>query len=435
MKHHSPLFKRLVAAMAIVLGLSVSTPNLVEAKSKAPVVEVIEVTKSGRKDPKPKISAKANTKLSKAFKLMEGEKYDEAIVLLDEILNAPKATPYEISKANQLKSNALYSTDRFLDAVAASQAAVKANGLSNKEHLEQMLVVAQLLMQEDKFDDAIAAFAAYEAEAPRMKGDDFALLASAYYNQDKFKEAITAIDKAFATGEPPKKPWNQIKVNSLYQGEDFAGAIAYLKELMAKEPNEKQWMNMLYSSYIGMDDYPSAIKALEDGKAKGLLTDETLWSQLYNLYISEERYNEAAASIEEGISKGVLKTDVKSLNALGQVYYTAAQDWDGKPEGKDMLKKAVEVYQRAIALNTNNGEPELWMAQIELFENDNSAAARDFAKKALSKELKSKGSAYYYLGVAEHQLENIPAARAALTEAAKFKETQTQAQSYMKNLR
>ena len=426
---------QLITALALGLGLSLSAPSVSAAREKTPAVEVIEVTKTGRKNPKIKTSASASKKLNKAIELMQEEKYDEAMVIVDAIIGNAKGTPYEKSKGNQLKSNIFYYQDKFAEALVASRDAITADGLSNIEHLQLKSQVVQLLVQQEKYDEAVTAFKDYEADAPSIKGDEYATLAGSYYYQDKYPEAIAAIDKALATGEAPKQNWQQIKVNSLYQSENFPGALSYLNELMAKDPANKQWISLAVSSYLSLDQYPEATSLLLSAKEKGLLDSEALWTQLHQLYTYQEKYAEAAATIEEGMSKGMLKADAKRLSDLGQNYYTASQELDGKPEAKALLDKAVDAFTRGAAVSTDDGTSELWLAQIELFERENSKRARELLLVASKKKLKQPGSAFYYLGVAEHQLGNIAAARTALNEALKYPETKSQATSYMKNLR
>ena len=426
---------QLITALALGLGLSLSAPSVSAAREKTPAVEVIEVTKTGRKNPKIKTSASASKKLNKAIELMQEEKYDEAMVIVDAIIGNAKGTPYEKSKGNQLKSNIFYYQDKFAEALVASRDAITADGLSNIEHLQLKSQVVQLLVQQEKYDEAVTAFKDYEADAPSIKGDEYATLAGSYYYQDKYPEAIAAIDKALATGEAPKQNWQQIKVNSLYQSENFPGALGYLNELMAKDPANKQWISLAVSSYLSLDQYPEATSLLLSAKEKGLLDSEALWTQLHQLYTYQEKYAEAAATIEEGMSKGMLKADAKRLSDLGQNYYTASQELDGKPEAKALLDKAVDAFTRGAAVSTDDGTSELWLAQIELFERENSKRARELLLVASKKKLKQPGSAFYYLGVAEHQLGNIAAARTALNEALKYPETKSQATSYMKNLR
>lgn len=423
-------------AIALSLGFAVSfTGPVAFAKKSEPKAEVIEQLKSGRKNPKPKINERISKKLNKAFELAAEEKFDEAVALMDEILAVKKATPYERSKANQLKANFLYNQEKYDEAVAAARAAIAADGLNNVEHLQTKLMVSQILRANEKDAEAIKAWDEWAADAPKISGLDYVVQANNYYSLENYAEAVRLVDLALATGDKPEKNWYQFKANSLYQGEKYEEAAAYAKELMVKDPSDKQWLTLAVSAYLALEKYPDALELLNNAKAKNMLDTEALWTQLYQLYTYQEKYAEAGAAIEEGMAKGFLKSDAKHLSDLGQNYYTGAQDAkEDSPEAKAMLNKAVDAFKKALPMAGNDGTPELWLGQIALFEQDQPKVARDYLSSATKKTLKQPGNAFYLLGVAEDQVGNKAAARVALTEALKHKESMTNAQNYLKNL-
>lgn len=429
-------FRTLSYALTVGLALTALDPALSAfAKAKVPDREVIEVTLSGRKNPKSSGMNQSVAKLvQKAQKLAEDEKFAEALVLLEQALTKAK-TPYEIAKTNQIKASYLYNSDDLPAAILAGRAAIVANGLDNVEHLQSKLFVAQLLTQTEKYEEAVKAFDDYVADAPKVKGSDYILQAGNYYYLDKYKDAIRYADKAFASGDAPGKSWYQIRLNSLYQGEDYEGAAAYAIELMAKEPENPQWLSIAVSSYLSLDKNTEALALLNAAKSRNQLDSEALWTQLYQLYSNTDQFSEAGAAIEEGIAKGFLKSDAKRMSSLGQNYYMGAQDLEGKPEAKTMLDKAIEAFKRAIPLDPKNGEAELWLGQILLLDRDEPKASRDYLASAVTKTLDKPGNAYYLLGVAEDQVGNRVAAKAALIKAQGYPESKGNATTYLKNFK
>lgn len=427
--------RKLSYALSIGLAFTALDPALVAfAKAKVPAREVIDVTLTGRKSPKVSIGNSVAKLLQKAQKLAEDEKFAEALVVLEEALGKAK-TPYEIAKSNQIKASYLYNTEDYDGALLAARAAVAANGLDNVEHLQSKLFVAQLLNQSEKYDDSVLAFNEYVADAPKIKGAEYLMQSSNYYNLEKYKDAIVFADKAFATGDTPGNAWYQIRLNSLYQGEDYEGAATYAKELMAKDPNNRQWLTVAVSSYLSLDKNSDALALLNEAKGKGQLDSEALWTQLYQLYSNNEQFSEAGAAIEEGIAKGFLKSDFKRMNSLGQNYYMGAQALEGKPEAKPILDKAVDAFKRAIPLDPKSGESELWLGQIFLLDKDDPKQGRDYLASAVTKTLDKPGNAYYLLGVAEDQSGNRVAAKAALIKAQGYTESKSNATSYLKNFK
>jgi len=430
-----PILRKLSYALTIALAFTALDPALVAfAKAKEPAREVIDVTLSGRKNPKTSIGNSVSKLLQKAQKLAVDEKFTEALVVLEQALGKAK-TPYEIAKSNQIKASYLYNTENYDGALLAGRAAVAADGLDNVEHLQSKLFVAQLLNQSEKYDEAIVAFNEYAADAPKIKGSEFMMQSSNFYNLEKYKDAIGFADKAFATGDTPANAWYQIRLNSLYQGEDYEGAAAYAKELMAKDPSNRQWLSLAVSSYLSLDKNSEALALLNDAKTKGQLDTEALWTQLYQLYSNSEQFNEAGAAIEEGIAKGFLKSDGKRMSSLGQNYYMGAQALEGKPEAKPILDKAIDAFKRAIPLEPKSGEAELWLGQIFLLDKDEPKQGREYLASAVTKTLDKPGNAYYLLGVAEDQSGNRVAAKAALIKAQGYPESKSNATSYLKNFK
>jgi hypothetical protein len=439
--------KTLASALALAFLLNIGTAPMTSdvafaaKKEAAAKPEVLEKTLSGRTNPAAKIGGKVSKLLQKATKLSESEKIEEpkryidAIAILDQVLAMPKLTPYELSKAQQIKASFAYNADQIPMAIEAANAAVKGNGLNNVEHLQTMMMVTQLLYQNEQYDESIKAFDAYVAEAPKIKGSDYVMQASNYYNQDKFKETVAFIDKALASGDEPQKAWYQLKANSLYQAEDYKAAAAYLKELMAKDPKEKQWVNLAASSYISEENYTEALNVLQTAKKNGLFDSPEMWKQLFGLYQNAERYVDAANTIEEAVAAGGLKRDASTMNSLGQNLYTAAQDLDGKPEAKPLLERAEKAFKEAIALDPADGTADVWMGQLNMFERDNQKAARDHLAAAVTKKVSQIGNAYYLLGVAEFNLGNMAPAKAALTKALGYPESKSNATAFMKNLK
>ena len=429
--------RNLGCAVALALGVSSMVQvDVAMAKAKVEAPAGIEKTLTGRTNPKKTgLSNNSLSKLlNKAQSLAEEEKFDEALAQL-ELALAKAKTPYDFAKTYQIKASYLYNVDRMTDAAAAAREAIKADGLDNLEHLQTKFLLAQLLTQSEDYAGSITAFDDYAADAPKVKGSEYILQAGNYYYTDDFKNAIVFADKAFATGDEASKSWYQIKLNSFYQGEDYAGAVAYAKELMVKEPDNRQYLSIIVSSYLSEDKNDEALATLVDAKGKGMLDSDALWRQLYQLYANSDKFEQAAGAIEEGIAKGFLKSDAKLITTKGQNYYMAGQDLEEKPGAKQLFEKAIAAFKEAITLDAKDGEADLWLGQLLLLDMDDPKQAREHLAAATGKTLARPGNAFYLLGVAEDQAGNRVAAKAALIKAQGYSESKTNATNYLKNFK
>ncbi|HEX5756836.1 MAG TPA: hypothetical protein VFY12_10850, partial [Arenimonas sp.] len=111
---------------------------------------------AGREAPK-QGSSRFGTKLDKAYKLIEKEKYAEAIAAAEAIANNERAGPYERSRAYYIAGYATQQTDtesvsKTIDYLTR---AIESNGLDNNMHYQLMQQVAQLHVAEEQYDHAI----------------------------------------------------------------------------------------------------------------------------------------------------------------------------------------------------------------------------------------------------------------------------------------
>lgn len=421
------------ALVLALVGAAFLAPSVAMAAGKGKEDTVLK--SSGRKSPKAKSTAKGSRILNKAYDLTVDEKWDEALVELDKLLSG-NPSPYEKSKAHQFRASIYYEKDQMDLAAAESKAAIEADGLPNNEHLDAMLSYAQMLYNSEKFDESITAYEAYIADAPQVKGEAYASLAASYYEKEEWAKAAENVDKALATGDKGQANWYQIKINALYQSENYAGSIAFLKELLAKEPKNMQFNNMLVSSYLQSEQNKEALDHLLAMKSGGLFDSELLWKQLYQLYQANDQWVESTGIIEEGLAAGGLKPVADVYVDLGEAWFAAADALDEKQTAQrnENMSKALAAFDKAATVATN-GTPDLWRCQI-LLDQDKAAEAATACGSAHAKGgLKDEGNAHYLHGVALFESGKVAEARAALTKALGFKESKRNAETMLGNLR
>jgi hypothetical protein len=390
------MWKSLLTAVALTLAalslVAVPTPAQAQrGKNKEPT---LEVTKSGRKNPKQQPSNAARRILGKIIDAYNDDKYDVALAEIEKLLANPRINNFDRSKAYQIKSNILYGQDDNAGALEAAKQAIAADGLSNLEHLELKLFVAQLHSLLEQPKEAIAAWNDWAVDAPSINGDQYALQAQNYYEAEDFAKAIEFIDKAIAA-------------NGRYAGW-YVGAL------------------------IEKERYPDALAVLEGMKAAGTLKEETQWKQFYQLYLYVDKPLESARVIEEGLANGALKPSCALAIDLGENYYSAATA--GAQQDRALLQKAYDAYASGFPI-CEEGTPWLWTCQIDI-EREQYAQAREHCTSALAKgNMKQTGNAHYLLCVAEYELNNTAAARQACTAALGFSESKRNAEQLLKSLR
>lgn len=418
----------LALATALGLGLAGMSPDVHAQRGKQAKPEVIEVLAgSGRKNPKSVTSRDGARNLQKAIDLFyedDEAKSQEALDLVNRQLETnTKLTAYERAKFNQLKAQLLNDRDDIDGAIDAAKAALTPDGLPNIEYLDSKYNLAVMLSNAERYDESIEVANAWAADAPKMTSGVAVLQARNYYDLERYDKAIEWIDQAFATGDEAQRPWFQIRVNSLYSLERYDDAISYLTELLAKQPGQPDFLNLLVNSYIEKEDYTNALRVLVEAQAAGQLVNETQHVQIYQLYTNTDQPLKAAETLEAFLAGGQIKPTATRYIDLGEAWYEAE-----KPE------QALAAFQKGAELSPDNGSAEAWMGAL-LLDMNKAREAKVALESALRKgNIKHEGNAYYNMALVQMELGEDAAAKVNAEKALGYPQTRAAAESLLKNL-
>lgn len=418
----------LALATALGLGLSTYSPDASAQRGKEAKAEVIEVLKtSGRKNPKVSTSRDGARNLQKAIDLYyedDEAKSEEALELVNRQLESnSRLTPYEKAKFNQLKAQLLNDRDDLEGAIEAAQATLSPDGLPNIEYLDSQYNLAVMLSNAERYEESIAAANAWAGDAPKMTSGVAVLQARNHYDLEQYDKAVEWIDQAFATGDEPQKAWFQIRVNALYSLERYDDAIAYLTELLSKQPGQPEFLNLLVNAYIEKENYPGALQVLLDAQAAGQLSNETQYVQIYQLYTSTDQPIKAAEALETFLGGGQIKPTANRYIDLGEAWYEA--------EKQD---QALAAFRKASELSPDNGSADAWMGAL-LLDMEKAKDAKVALDTAFRKgSIKHEGNAYYNLALVQMELGDDAGARTNAQKALEYPQTKAAAESLLKNL-
>lgn len=341
---------------------------------KAAVVEA-KYPQATRKEPDAKPSQRGGPKLQKLFKAYEEENLAEAQPIADEILGDEKSNAYEKSIAARL-IGALQIGNDDAAARASLQQALDFEGLKNNEHFETMLIISQLQLQEDQYQEGLATLDQLQRETGSQLPEHQALRGNALYRLERYPEAIEALKSAVAS-EQPRPEWTQLLMAAYAEADQPQEAAKLAEELAAKSPGDKQSQMNLAVVYMQSGQDQKAAEILQKLRASGQLTEERDYRNLMALLLnSENQERQAIEVINEGLEKGILKPDHQTYVALAQAYYFSEQP-----------VQSIEAYRKAAPL-ASNGETYLNLARV-LHSEGRLPEAKQAAQQALDKGVKS----------------------------------------------
>ncbi len=410
------LSKWVVAALC-ALSLIVTGASLAAGKR-----DVNEYPHATRKDPSPEMSNADQRDLGKAADLLNEGKNDKAQPYISKVLGRSRASKYAQSFAHQLQGQIYYDADRVDEALAEYRQALDIGGLPNKQHFSLLYITAQIDLQEERYEKALAAVAEWERLTGTETADEQALKANALYRLDRYQEAIDTMKKAISMADKPNDSWDQILMASYFELDQYDQAAALVKQQLAKDPNNFKLINQLATIYIQADDMEQAARIMADANQRGLITTGTDYVQLAKLYASADKPKEAATTLQEGLGKGIVEGNYDNYKLLGDVCTQAEID-----------ACAIEGYQKAAPL-APDGNVDYLLGYV-LFYANRSAEAVEALNGAIAKgSLRQEGEAYLLRGDAENDLDRGSAAMADWKKAETFPSTRTMAQQRIRTV-
>lgn len=415
-----PLFKAMLKSMmAVVVAASAAlvVPVTVVCAQEAPAAAA---PKKQRKSTGT-LSEGTYRQLERIHDLIGKNKNAEALEKSQSLLERV-GNDYERAVVRQTMAFIYISQNNYKSAIAAFEDALKLDALPQQPYEQMLFNVAQLYFQDGQTAKAIERMEAYFREATvEPPADANILLASAYSDQKRFRDALPQVDKALSKVKEPKESWLQLKLALHYELKQFPQCAEVLLQLIslvpAKEDYWKQLSSILFE--IQKDKESLAVLALAD--RQGFLDTESELRNLANIYLLLDIPYKAAQILERGLQQKLLKEDEKTLQLTGDAW-TMAREY----------AKAEVVLKRAAGIS-DSGEIYYRLGQIYI-EDERWKDALDVLSKAQSKGIKKMGDAAYLEGIAAFQAGNRKRAVDALRKAQGYDDSRNGASQWLNHI-
>jgi len=314
-------------------------------------------------------------KLSEAQELAEGNDLDGALKLLKDAEKTRNLTPYEKSQIFNFYAFVYYSRDDYANAVRSYEQVLAQPDLPEALETGTIFSLAQLYFVQEQYQKSIDYLDRWFSVTTKPTAQPYLMLGQAYYQLERFNDALTPILKAVELKKASEKGVDEqsyLLLRALYFELNNYPKMAEVLEILVREFPKKDYWLQLSGVYGEMDLAEKQLITMELVYRQGLFDRSTEFVTLSQLLMQAEIPYRAAKVLADGFDQGVVDRNMANLRLLSQAYVMAQDD-----------KKAIDPLSEAASLS-KDGELYYHLANSLMnLEQYNEAASA--ARKALNK--------------------------------------------------
>jgi len=374
------------------------------------------------------LSASTYARMEDIYELIGEERYDEAYVELQPMLERVSRNEYELAVVLQTMANVRMAQEREEDALPLYARAIELDTMGNAQHFDMILVVANIHYSLDRFREALEQLDIWFCNVPSDQSninDVWVMKASLHAQLDEFRESITAVDRAILLADEPKEQWYQLKFAMHVELDEYRNAIEALKVLIDMSPDKKNYWLQMSALYMELDEPAASKSTLALAYRRDLLDRSSEFLQLASLFQMQDSPRQAAEVMEDGIARGIVESTRRNWEMIGGAWYEARE-----------LEKALVAYENAGAVS-DEGKIDLQRAfllvDLERWQEARMAIRRALELGGLSEA--QRGNAYLLLGISAINLDDEAQAQSAFNQASNYSRVRQAAREWITHLR
>ncbi|USD38837.1 lipopolysaccharide assembly protein LapB [Ferrimonas sp. SCSIO 43195] len=304
------------------------------------------------------ISPFVAAKLQKAYELYEQDQSQQAIELLESLTpSSADASAY----VGRMLAGLYSAAQRYPEAIAQMQRALDSGGLDPLSERQTQHELAQLLLSQERFDEAIVHYRALIASRSEVDEDARIAqwhlgLARAQARLAQWPQVQTAAAQALALlgdDEASRNPVlvaRQLSLTAQWNLKQWAAAEQTLEALLALQPTRLAWWRQSISAQLQQNRVEAALVTSALAQRSGVLKSDADHLTLVQLFASQGLPELAARHLQHYLEQGLIATSAEQLQQLAR-YWQSAREW----------QLAIEAWETAAAQR-----PALLWPQIQL---------------------------------------------------------------------
>ncbi len=368
------------------------------------------------------LQRKVAEKLLAAYELLQTDKLDESLAVVDEVARRRKLGPPELAQIHRFRGYIFVNKAMIEPATEEFEKSLAQHALDHTAEQVTTYSLAQLYTQLGRYDRALELIDAWFATAETPKPDAYYLKAMILVQQEKYQAALEPARTAVDMSPSPRESWIQLLLVIYSQQKDYPNLAATLERMLAIAPEKKQYWVQLAAVHKHLGREAKALATLELAHTGDLLDEDREFRQLARFMFLRELPLECARVLEDAIARDELAADAESYRLLSNCYIAARES----ELALGPLAKAGELAE--------DGEMYLLLGQMHL-QRERFEPALEALHKALDKSKpEQRAPVQLLIGVAELGAEDFASAERAFHAAHADTKVRRAAESYLKYL-
>ncbi len=365
------------------------------------------------------ISKPVAEKLLAAYELLQNDKYDESLALVDALAQRRRLKAPETAQIHRFRGYIFVNKGMSEQAAAEFEKSLAQQALDPDAEQVMIYSLAQIYTQLGRYDQALALMNAWFQAEQNPKPDAYYLKAMILVQQENFAAAVEPAKSAIERSPEPRESWVALLVVIYSQLKDYPNVAATLERLIAISPGKQQYWVQLAAVQKHLEREAKALATMQLAYEADLLRDDKEVRQLARLLFLRQQPYECAQVIEMGIDAGVVTPDAESYRLMSNCYIAARDN-----------EKALEPLAKAGELATD-GDMYLLLGQMYL-QRERFAPAIEALEKSLAKaKPEQRGSVQLLIGVAQLGSDRFDDAERAFRVASSDEKVRRAAESYL----
>lgn len=368
------------------------------------------------------IGIKVFEKMQEAQTMMDQEKFDEALRILDDILAQKRLNNYEIAQTHSIKGSIYFQQENIKRALEMFEQVLSYENIPAGFREITLKTLSQLTFMEEDYQKALKYSQLLLEMAEIPDPNNYMLVAQIYFKMENYPSALENARKAVSMerelGNQIKENWYLVLNAIYYSMNDYKNMLEVLKELVALYPRERYIMN-LASVHGQMEENKQQMLLMEPLYDAGYLAREAELMNLANLMMLYKVPYKAARVLEKGFKDGAIKRTKRNLEMLAQSWQLAAED-----------EKSVEYFAEAAKL-ADDGNTYVSLGQTYMNLYRWKEAEQAFENAIKKGGLQKEGDTHLLMGMTRFYQKQYLSARKAFLDAKKFDGTEKLADQWI----